>query len=356
MRSWVSLALEILHEMIKKVSIPLNQLKSVRWLGLLLGIGALTICFLASLAIGPADVSWQDVYHSFVQFNENATAHLIVQTVRLPRSLIAVIVGASLAVAGAIMQGITRNPLASPGILGINAGASLAVVVATFVLGSQSLNVYVWFSFAGAAVSAGLVYFLSSMARGGVNPLNLTLAGAAVAAFVSALTSGLLIVSQQTLDEIRFWLAGSLTGRELELIIPVLPYFLVGFIGAIALGKQITTLSLGEETAQGLGQKTAWVKITAGICVVLLAGISVALAGPIGFIGLIVPHMVRFRIGIDYRWILPYGAIVGAILLLVADMIARVIIQPQELPVGLIMPLLGAPLFIYLVRNRVKSS
>ncbi len=342
--------------MTKKATIQLHQFNSIRWLGLLFGIGGLVICFLASLGVGPADVSWQQVYHSFVQFDENSTAHLIVRTVRLPRSLLAVIVGAALAVAGAIMQGVTFNPLASPGILGINAGASFAVVLATFVLGSQSLNVYLWFAFAGAGISAGLVYFLSSLARGGVNPLNLTLAGAAVAAFVSALTSGLLIVSQQTLDEIRFWLAGSLTGRELELIIPVLPYFFVGFIGAIALGKQITTLSLGEETAQGLGQKTAWIKISAGICVVLLAGISVALAGPIGFIGLIVPHMVRFGIGMDYRWILPYGAIVGAILLLVADMIARVIIQPQELPVGLIMPLLGAPFFIYLVRNKIKKQ
>ena len=310
----------------------------------------LLLIFISNLAFGAANIPLEEVTRAFFA-NEGSTEHLIIRTVRLPRSLIAMFVGAALAVAGAIMQGITRNPLASPSILGVNAGASFAVVAATFILGG---DFYVWFAFLGAAVTAVTVYFLGSLSRGGLTPINLTIAGAALTAFLSSLTSGILIISQQTLDQIRFWLAGSLAGRDLELFLPVLPYFGIGLLLAFALGRQITMLSLGEDVAKGLGQRILLVKIIAAVSVVLLAGSSVAIAGPISFIGLVIPHITRVLVGVDYRWLLPYAAIFGSIFLLLADLCARLVFQPQEIPVGLVMPLMGAPFFIHLVRSQIK--
>jgi iron complex transport system permease protein len=263
-------------------------------------------------------------------------------------------VGAAVAVAGTLMQGLTRNPLADPGILGINAGAVMAVVMTSFIFGTSSPIVYAWSAFLGAGVAAVTVYLLGSLGRGGLTPLNITIAGAALTAFLSSITTGILILSQRTLDEIRFWLAGSVAGSDLALFLQVLPYIAIGLVVAFAIAKPITTLSLGEDVARGLGQRTAWVKVTAAISVVLLAGSAVAVAGPIGFIGLVVPHIVRFFVGFDYRWILPYSAVFGAILLLVADIAARLLIKPQELPVGVMTALFGTPFFIYLARWKVK--
>jgi iron complex transport system permease protein len=302
---------------------------------------------------GAAEISLDKIVAALIAFN-GSTDHLIIRTMRLPRSLIAMLVGAAIAVAGALMQGLTRNPLADPGILGINAGAAMAVVITVFLCGTSSLSLYAWCAFLGAGVTAVLVYWLGSLGRGGLTPLNLTIAGAAITALLSSLTTGILILSQQTLDEIRFWLAGSVAGRDFTLFLQVLPYIAVGLVVAFALGRQITTLSLGEDVAQGLGQRTAWVKVIAALSVVLLAGSSVAAAGPIGFIGLVIPHTVRFLVGVDYRWILPYSAIFGAILLLLADISARLLIAPQELPVGVMTAILGAPFFIYLARSKVK--
>lgn len=187
-----------------------------------------------------------------------------------------------------------------------------------------------------------------------MTPMKITVAGAALAALLSSLTTAMLILNQRTLDEIRFWLAGSVAGRDLELLLQVLPYIGVGLLLAFCLGRQITTLNLGDDVATGLGQRTAWIKAIAAVAVVLLAGSAVAVAGPIGFVGLVVPHLVRFFVGVDYRWILPYSAILGAILLVGADVAARLVIRPQELPVGVMTALLGAPFFIYLARWRVK--
>ena len=321
--------------------------------GYVVGVWLLLGCLMASVGLGVADIAPTDVYQALVSPN-GSTEHLIIRTVRLPRSITALLVGSAVAVAGAIMQGLTRNPLADPGILGINAGAALAVVVAVFWFNAASLGVYAGFALVGAAIAAVTVYSLGSLGRGGLTPLNLTIAGAALTALVSSLTTGILILSQRTLEEIRFWLAGSVAGRDMELVLQVMPYLVVGLVLGLALGKQLTTLSLGDSVAKGLGQKTAWIKGLGAISVVLLAGGSVAIAGPIGFIGLIVPHIVRFWTGADYRWILPYSALCGAILLLLADIGARLIIQPQELPVGIVMPLLGAPFFIYLTRSQVR--
>ncbi len=227
--------------------------------------------------------------------------------------------------------------------------------MAIFLFGASSPSFYVWCAFAGAGITAVSVYFLASLGRSGITPLNLTIAGAAISAFLTSLTTGILIVSQSTLEEIRFWLAGSLAGADTSLILQILPYVCIGMVLTFMISKQITILSLGEDIAKGLGQQTVWVKILAAVCVLLLDGSAIAVAGSIGFIGLVVPHIVRFIVGLDYRWILPYSALFGAILLLASDIAARLIIKPQEIPVGIMTALVGAPFFIYLAKTKVKK-
>jgi iron complex transport system permease protein len=332
----------------------LNQSGQWRILGLALGFAVLFVCFIYSVTLGARDIPLRVIFESFVTF-DNSYDHLVIQTLRLPRSMIAIAIGAALAVSGALMQGLTRNPLAETGILGIEAGGALAVVATLFVFGSASPSIYAGMAFLGAGVAAVTVYLLGSLGRGGATPLNLTVAGAAMTAFISSITTAILIVSQRTLEEIRFWLAGSLAGRDFSLFLQILPFLGLGLVLALLLGRQITTLSLGEDVATSLGQQTLWIKVLTALSVVLLAGSSVAIAGPIGFVGLIIPHMVRFFIKTDYRWILPYSAVLGAILLLVSDIAARVLLKPQEIPVGVMTALVGAPVFVYLAKSKVKK-
>ncbi|MEM7032459.1 MAG: iron ABC transporter permease [Chloroflexota bacterium] len=322
--------------------------------GLFASIGVLLLTMMGSITLGAADIAYIDVWNAIFAFDETLTDHLIIRTLRVPRAAVAALVGGSLAVAGAIMQGLTRNPLGDPGILGINTGAALAVVAAVFFLNIGSLALYAIFAFVGAAITAVAVYGLGALGPGGPTPLNLTIAGAAFTALLSSFTTGVLIMNQRTLEEVRFWLAGSVAGRDLDLLLQVAPYLGFGLLLAFALGRQITTISLGEDVAKGLGQRTDWVKGLSAVAVVLLAGGSVAVAGPIGFIGLVIPHIVRFIVGVDYRWILPYAAVLGGIFLIISDVAARIALRPTELPVGVMTAIIGGPVFIYLVRWRVK--
>jgi iron complex transport system permease protein len=332
----------------------LRKLSSNLTLGLMIGLLILGLCLGLSLVQGAKEIPLATAWQAFTDF-KGSTEQTIVLSVRLPRSLVAILVGAALAVAGALMQGLTSNPLADPGILGLESGAALAVVMAVFYGDAPSLTAYAGFAFLGAGLTAIAVYGLSSLGRGGVTPFNLTIVGAACSAFLSSMTTGILILSRSTLEEIRFWLAGSLAGRDFSLLVQVLPYMFAGLAIAFILGKQVTTLNLGEDVAKGLGQKTWWVKIATAFSIVLLAGSAVAIAGPIGFIGLVVPHIVRFWVGVDYSSILPYAAITGAILLLLADVVSRCLIAPQELPVGVMSAIVGAPFFMYLTRVKVKK-
>lgn len=335
-------------------ALRLARSRPVLLAGLPLCAGLLGLALMSSVAFGAADIAPADVWQALVAFNPESTEHLIIQTLRIPRAAVAALVGASLAVAGALMQGLTRNPLADPGILGINTGAALGVVAAVYFLGIGSLTLYALFAFAGAALTAAAVYGLGSLGRGGPTPLKVTIAGAALTALLSSFTTGLLIFNQRTLEEVRFWLAGSVAGRDLALLLQVAPYLLAGLVLALALGRQITTIALGDDIAKGLGQRTGWVKGLTAVATVLLAGGAVAVAGPIGFVGLVVPHAVRFLVGQDYRWVLPYAALLGATFLVLSDVAARLVLHPTELPVGVMTALLGGPLFVYLVRWRVK--
>jgi iron complex transport system permease protein len=313
----------------------------------------LVAALLWSITLGAAEITPQVVYDALFNFDEAELDHQIIQTVRLPRVVAGAIVGAALAVAGAMMQGLTRNPLADSGLLGINAGASFSVVLVVSVLGSSSLAGYAAAALVGAGIAAAFVYGLGSLG-GSATPLRLTLAGVILTAFVSSLTTAILIQDKETLERIRFWTAGSLAGRDFAIIGQTAPLIVVGLAGAMFIRRQITTISLGEDVAKGLGQNTVIIKLIAAVLVVLLAGGAVALAGPIAFVGLIIPHIVRFIVGVDYRWIIPYSAVLGAILVTLADVVARVLLRPQELPVGVMMALVGAPFFIYLARWKVR--
>lgn len=249
------------------------------------------------------------------------------------------------------MQALTRNPLASPSIFGINAGALFFVVFATAFFSINSLVQLMWIAFLGAAVAAVMVFFLASLGRDSLSPIRIVLAGAAIAAFFSSLTQGLLVIDEQGLEEVLFWLGGSVAGRTLDMLLPLLPFIIGAGIVAMFLGNSINVLTSGEDIAKGLGQRVLLVKILMGIIIVLLAGSSVAVGGSIGFIGLIVPHLVRSLVGIDYRWIIPYCAVFGGTLLLLADVVARLAIVPEELPIGVMTAFIGVPLFISIARR-----
>jgi len=317
-------------------------------------IAVLVLAFMASIAFGAADIKFQTVWATIFAFNRDDTSHLIIQTLRLPRAITAMLVGAALGVAGAVMQGLTRNPLADPGLLGIQAGATLAVVGGIFLFQIHSLPVYAIFAFIGGTLTALVVYAIGSIGRGGPTPFKLTIAGAALSSLLASLTTSILMFNQRSLEEVRFWLAGSVAGREMSLVLEATPFIACGLVLAFGLGRQITTLSLGEDIARGLGLNVGWIKLICAGTVVVLAGSAVALAGPIGFIGLIIPHVVRMFAGVDYRWVLPYSALLGASLLVLSDLLGRVIVRPFEMPVGIVTAAIGGPLFIYLVRWKVK--
>lgn len=322
----------------------------VRTLGIIIGILIVLLLMWCSVIFGLTNITPKMVIDSFTNFN-GSNEHIIIQDTRIPRALIAAAVGASLAVAGAIMQGLTRNPLASPSIFGINAGASFFVVLGVSLLGITSIKMFSWLAFLGATIAAVVVYLLGSFGRDGLTPVKLTLAGAAIAALFSSLTQGLLTLNEQALDQVLFWLAGSVQGRDLSLLTAVLPYLIIGWIFSLFIGSKMNVLNMGEDVAKGLGQRTMLVKVFGAIIIVLLAGGSVAVAGPIGFIGIIIPHITRWLVGIDYRWVIPYCALFGAMLLLLADIGARYIIMPAEVPVGVMTAFIGAPFFIFIARR-----
>lgn len=325
-----------------------------KFVGLFIGVAVVIICFFSSILFGLTDISWQMVVDAYTHF-DGSNEHLIIQTARVPRAFIATAVGASLAVAGVLMQAITRNPLASPDILGVNAGAGLFVVAGITLASVHSLGALSGLAFLGAGVSAIMVYFLSSLGKEGMSPIKLTLAGVALAALFASLTQGILLLKEKALEEVLYWLAGSIEGRKLGYLIDVLPYMIIGLVMAQLIARQVNILSMGDDMAKGLGQRTKTVKFFMLLAIVILAGSAVAVAGPIGFVGLIIPHVARTLIGTDHRWVIPYSAILGAILLLLADIGARYIIMPKEIPVGAMTALIGTPFFVYIARRGFKK-
>ncbi|GAA3637405.1 FecCD family ABC transporter permease [Microlunatus ginsengisoli] len=311
----------------------------------------LVLCFL-SLAIGTRDVPLHTVWQALTDYDPASTDQIVVVELRVPRTILGLLVGAALGLAGAVMQGVTRNPLADPGILGVNAGAALFVVLAISFLGVGSILGYVWFAFLGAAIASVVVYSIASLGRDGATPVKLALAGAALSAAFSSVTTAFLLLDQATFDQFRFWQVGSLSGRDMSVVVRVAPFLLVGCALALLLGRVLNTLSLGEDVARGLGANVAFSRAVSALAVVLLCGAATAACGPIGFIGLTIPHVARMIVGPDYRWALPYSMLLAPILLLAADIIGRVVARPGELQVAIVTAVIGAPVFIALVRRK----
>lgn len=326
----------------------------MRLLGLVFCTGTLGIVMVLSLAIGTKSIPVEEVIRSFTHF-DGSNNHLIVRELRLPRTLVGLVVGASLAVAGAMMQAITRNPLADPGLLGVNAGAACAVVFGIYLFGFNSLSAYVWFAFLGAAVASVVVFVIGSIGRGGATPIRLALAGAALSALLGALTSAVLVLDQQTLDQYRFWVVGSLAGRDMSTLFGVLPFIVVGLVLALGCARPLNSLGLGEDTARALGTRVGWTRAATALGVTLLCGAATAACGPIAFIGLVVPLAARSFTGPDQRWLIPYSAVLGPVVLLTCDIVGRVIARPSEVQVGIMTAAIGGPVFVMLVR-RVRMA
>ncbi|WP_246735766.1 iron ABC transporter permease [Agrobacterium sp. a22-2] len=315
----------------------------------------LVLAAMSAVAIGTVVIPFSHITAAIFQF-DGSRDHLLVMTIRLPRVIAALLAGSALAVSGAIMQAVTNNPLASPGLLGINAGAAFAVVTVMSLFGAGVGDIYVWFSFLGAAIAAIIVYALGSFGAIGHSPLGLVLAGVIVATFLTSLTTAVLIFDQNTLDAVRLWTAGSVTGRTMAQARTVAPCILTGLVAALLLGRHLTTLSLGADASRSLGQNPIVWRGASVAIVILLAGGAVALAGPIGFVGLVVPHIVRMCIGVDYRWVVPFSALGGALLVVIADMLGRLVFGSQSFPVGVTIALVGAPFFLYLARTRLRGE
>ena len=320
--------------------------------GLLVTLVALAVLCFLSMAIGTRSTSLSTVWSAITAFDPANTDHLVIMELRLPRTILGLLVGAALGLAGAVMQGVTRNPLADPGILGVNAGAALFVVIAISVFGITSVIGYVWFAFAGAAVATVVVYAIAAMGREGATPIKLAIAGAAVSAALGAVTTSFLLMDEATFEQFRFWQVGTLAGRDLSVVAQVAPFLIVGSLLALFLGRVLNTLSLGEDVARGLGANVALSRVISAAAVVLLCGAATAACGPIAFVGLTIPHVARMIVGPDYRWALPYSMMLAPILLLAADIVGRVIARPGEVQVGIVTALIGAPVFIALVRRR----
>jgi iron complex transport system permease protein len=318
--------------------------------GILILLIVMILLIYLSIVYGVINTNWRHAIEAYTQFN-GTNEHIAIRDVRVPRALVAAVVGANLGVAGALLQALTKNPVADTGILGINSGASLFIVFSLTFFSVNSIVGFTWIAFLGAALSGLAMYGLGSLGRGGMTPIKLTLAGAALSALASSYTHGMLVVNEKVLDEVLFWLSGSVAGRSLDMLISVMPFVLVGWISSLMIAGQVNTLLLGEDVARGLGQRTALVKLGTGITIILLAGSSVGVAGPIGFIGLITPHLARYLVGIDTRWVILYSAFLGSIFLLGADIAARFIAMPRELPIGVVTALVGAPFFITVARK-----
>lgn len=323
--------------------------RSVRGLSMAGLVIALVLVVAASVAFGARGVTWADIVAGLGGAQDTLAEAAVAQ--RVPRTVLAVVVGAALGMSGALLQGVTRNPLADPGIFGINHGASLAVVVGMTFFGMSSPYAYIWTALAGAGAAAVFVYFVGSLGAGGATPLKLALAGAATAIALGSLVSAVILPRAAVLDSFRFWQIGGVGGAAFDTIARVAPFLLVGAVLAILTARGLNALALGDDLARGLGVKVGRTRILAALAAVLLCGGAVAVAGPISFVGLIVPHACRMVFGPDHRWLLPLSAVAGAVLLTVSDVLGRVIARPEELEVGIVTALVGAPVFILIVRR-----
>lgn len=322
--------------------------------------GALLLLLLAvavtlSLAVGANPLSLRTVWTTLAGGGSSESNYIIFE-LRIPRTVTGLVAGAALGVAGALIQAFTRNPLADPGILGVNAGAALAVALGVSFLGLRDVSHFVWLAFLGALIVTVAVYLIGSSGRGSADPLRLTLSGVALGAVLSGITTGLSLSDPDAFDSMRSWNAGSLLGRGFDVILPVLPFVAAGIVVALFLAPGLNAIGLGEDVARAQGANVTGIRIGVIASVTVLAGAATALAGPISFVGLMVPHVIRWTFGVDQRLILPLSAVLSPAILLLADVLGRIIIAPAEVPVGIVAALVGAPFLIALARRRKASA
>lgn len=317
---------------------------------------AVIVIAVASLILGARSVAPSVVWEALTHRIAGNPDHDVIIELRAPRMIVGLIGGAALGVAGALMQGVTRNPIADPGLLGVNAGASLLVVLAISVLGVSSVQGYLWFAFAGAAIASILVYGVSSIGWEGVTPVKLALVGAAFTAVATSLITLVLLIDRHTLAEFRFWQVGSLANRPLSIVTWAGPAVFAGLLLAFSAARTLNVMALGDDVARGLGEDVRRGRLVNVASVILLCGAATSMVGPIAFVGLMVPHVARFFAGPDYRWILPLSALLGPVLLLGADIVGRLVALPGELEAGLVVAVLGAPVLIMLVRRSRNVS
>ncbi len=316
---------------------------------LLLACAVVALCAL-SLAIGTRSVSWADMVAGLRGATDSIGQAAV--AVRIPRTLMAAAAGAALGLSGAIMQGVTRNPLADPGILGINNGAALAVVIGIAWFGIAAASTFIWVAILGAGLTAAFVYGVGSIGRGGATPLKLALAGAATSVAFSSLTLAVVLPRADIAGGVRSWQVGGVGGATFDRIGLVAPVMAAGFALAMLSARKLNLLALGDDVAAGLGEKVALARVTAALGAILLCGAATAVCGPIGFVGLVVPHVCRLLLGVDHRWLLPASALGGAGLLILSDIAGRLVARPSELDVGIVTALVGAPVFIWIVRRQ----
>lgn len=325
--------------------------RAVGWLafgGLVVGLAWL------SLFVGARPVTIDQVWGAMFG-DVSGWAYDVVVGYRVPRALLGVIVGAALGTAGALIQTLMRNPLGDPQILGVNAGASLAVVIAVGLLGLTSIWSYVWFAFAGAIAAMAVVYGLGTAGHGPMTPLRVTMAGIAVTAVLSGAVRGIALLNPDAFDVMRVWEVGSLAGRGMPIVGAVVGFVAVGVLVALVISRPLDAIAMGDDLARGMGVDVARTRVVALVAITLLCGAATAAAGPIAFVGLMVPHAVRFIVGASQLWVTAYSMVAGAALVLVADMVGRVLIRPDEIPVGVVTAFIGAPILILLVRRREVS-
>lgn len=319
---------------------------------ILLLVLLVVVCAL-SIAIGSRVIPLSDVWHALWADNVPGAPDAvgIVHSLRLPRTVLGLVVGLAIGAAGALTQGHTRNPLADPGILGVNAGAACAVVAGVYLLGITTPIQYMGFGLFGAVIAASLVFFLASVGKG-ASPLTLILAGTGLSAMLTAITSAIVLIDTASLDAWRFWQVGSTAGRGWDVITATLPFVIAGLVLAVASGFFLNVLSLGDEMTKALGSRILQVRIVGIVAITLLVGASTAACGPIVFLGLVAPHVARFFTGPDYRWVVPYSALIGAVALVACDVLGRMIARPGEIQAGIVLAAVGAPFFIALVRAK----
>lgn len=321
-------------------------------------IGALAVlaaAILLSLSLGSKDLPLAQTWALLLAPDGSSEATVLHQ-LRVPRTLLGLVVGAALGIAGCLMQSLTRNPLADPGILGVNAGASVAVVLAVALTGVSGIGFYLWFAFAGAALASTAVYLLGTSHRHAATPTRLALAGVAISAALQALTQTVILADQAAFNEFRFWVSGSLEGRLYPILATVLPFILAGAVLALLLAPALNALALGADTGKALGVRVQRTRVATMAAIVLLCGAATAAVGPIGFVGLAVPFAARLMVGSEQRWVTVFSAILGPAWLLSADVLARVLVRPEEAPVGVVAALIGAPVFIAIVRRRKVAA